>query len=428
MAGKIAFSEKAIEQMNRGTQSHALTSVKARWTWFLFGSISLFFCAMIFWGFYGSMVESVSGVGITLLNGGLHPITVGGNGKLSHLNIQAGAEVTSEQIIGQIYNPEMLFNVRKLESEYNLLRSEVEFLRQGTERLTAQKLEMDRAKKKHLEHLTIQQEQSRQRAAEIVDIYSRLTNVGAASKVTYYQTLDQMVQTESSFLSTLFQSMETDISQQDQIWQQEQKLLELKQQLEQKRQDLDLARKLYREAYWITPNFDGQVLEVFKEEGAYVQNGEKIALVASSPDEGMYLAAFVPPDQGKKIRNGMSAFFSPAAAPAAEYGYLKCVVREVSNVPVNAETIQAELMNASLTQMIAGKSAVIRVVLEILPDPKSPSGYRWTRRKGYPRKIVNGMLGEVIINTSYRAPASYVIPALRELMNRKQVKKKPSDE
>ena len=68
------------------------------------------------------------------------------------------------------------------------------------------------------------------------------------------------------------------------------------------------------------------------------------------------------------------------------------------------------------------------VVLEILPDPKSPSGYRWTSRKGYPRKIVNGMLGEVIINTSYRAPASYVIPALRELMNRKQVKKKPSDE
>lgn len=124
----------------------------------------------------------------------------------------------------------------------------------------------------------------------------------------------------------------------------------------------------------------------------------------------------------------MSAFFSPAAAPAAEYGYLKCVVREVSNVPVNAETIQAELMNASLTQMIAGKSAVIRVVLEILPDPKSPSGYRWTSRKGYPHKIVNGMLGEVIINTSYRAPASYVIPSLRELLNRKQVQKESSDE
>lgn len=131
MAGKIAFSEKAIEQMNRGTQSHALTSVKARWTWFLLGSISLFFGAMIFWGFYGSMVESVTGVGITLLSGGVHPIIAGGNGKLSHLNIQAGAEVTSEQIIGQIYNPEMLFNVRKLESEYNLLRSEVEFLKQG---------------------------------------------------------------------------------------------------------------------------------------------------------------------------------------------------------------------------------------------------------------------------------------------------------
>ncbi|MBS1370091.1 MAG: NHLP bacteriocin system secretion protein [Lentisphaeria bacterium] len=428
MAGKIAFSEKAIEQMNRGTQSHTLTGVKARWTWFLFGSVSLFFGAMIFWGFYGSMVESVSGVGITLLRGGVHPIVAGGSGTLSHLNIQAGADVSAEQIVGQIYNPEMLFNVRKLESEYKLLCSEIEFLKQGTERLTAQLLGMDREKKKHLEHLTVQQETGRKRAADIADIYSRLSNLGIVSKIAYYQTLDQMVQTENSLLSTLFLSMEADISQQDRIWQQEQKLLELKQRQEQKKQDLELGQKLYREAFWITPNFDGQVLEVFKEEGAYVQNGEKVALVASNQTEGMYLVAFVPPDQGKRIRNGMSAFFSPAAAPSAEYGYLKCVVREVSTMPVNAETVQAELMNTSLTRMVAGQYAVIRVVLEILPDSQSPSGYRWTSRKGYSRKIVNGMLGDVIINTSYRAPASYVIPALRELLSRKQPRKKYSEE
>ena len=49
MAGKIAFSEKALEQMSRGVRSHALTGVKARWTWFLLGSVSLFFAAMIIW-------------------------------------------------------------------------------------------------------------------------------------------------------------------------------------------------------------------------------------------------------------------------------------------------------------------------------------------------------------------------------------------
>ncbi len=428
MAGKIAFSEKALEQMSRGVRSHALTGVKARWTWFLLGSVSLFFAAMIIWGFCGSMTESVTGTGITLLSGGVHPVIAGGSGMLSHLNIRAGAEVSSEQVIGQIHNAEVLLNVRKLESEYNLLRSEVEFLRRGTERLTAQKLTIDREKKKMLDRLTAQQEESRKRAADIVNIYSRLSNIGAASKVAYYQTMDQMVQTESSYISTLLQSMETDVTQQDLIWQQEQKVLELRQRLEQKKQELELAQKLYREAYWITPKFDGHVLEVFKEEGAYVQTGEKIALVAAGLEEGMYLAAFVPPDQGKKIRNGMSAFFSPAAAPSAEYGYLKCVVRDVSNVPVNAETVQAELMNASLTRMIAGESAVIRVVLEIIPEPGVPGGYRWTSRRGYAQRIVNGMLGEVIINTSYRAPVSYVIPALRELMNRKQVKKKPSDE
>ncbi len=417
---RIAFSAKALEQMNRGGPGHELTGVKARWTWFLFSSVTLFFAAMIFWGFFGSMSETVSGVGITLLRGGMHPIVAGGAGTLAHLNIQSGARVNAGQIVGYIYNPEMMFNVRKLEEEYKLLSSEIDFLERGIKRITALQNEADGTKKNYLEDLKKQQEKSRKRAEEVVGIFSRLREIGAASKITYYQAMDQMLQTESSFLMTLFQSIETDLTMQDRLWVQEQKLLELRQKQEQKKQDMELARKLYQEAFWVTPKYDGTVQEVFKEEGAFVQNGEKIALLASDADEGIYLAAFIPSDQGKKIKNGMSAFFSPAAAPSAEYGYLKCVVREVSSVPVNAETVQAELMNTSLTQMIAGESAVMRVVLEIIPDSKSAGGFLWTSRKAYPHKIVNGMLGEVIINTDYRSPASYVIPAMREFSKHKR--------
>jgi HlyD family secretion protein len=138
--------------------------------------------------------------------------------------------------------------------------------------------------------------------------------------------------------------------------------------------------------------------------------------VGADRKDGVYLAGFVSADQGKKIRNGMSAYFAPAAAPASEYGYVECIVRDVSAAPVTAETVLSELMNASLTQLIMGKSAVMRVELEMVPDADSVSGFRWTSRKGYPHEIVNGMVGELLINTQYRTPASYVIPALRELL------------
>lgn len=414
MNDKIQFSQKALESLERGTRSRALTSVKARWTWFMLGSITLFFAAMIVWGFYGSMVESVSGTGITLLAEGVHPVTAKSAGQLTHLNIRSGAVVHAEQPVGQIYDAETLFKIRKFETEYNLLASEVDFLKRGLERLTARKLDADKEKAKVLEALTRLQEDSRARAKDVAEIYSRLLKKEAATKIEYYQALDQKAQAESAFASTLFQAMDNDVTQQDLIWQQEQRLLELRQQLEQKKRDLDLAHKLYREAALVTADFDGTVLEVFKEEGAYVQKGERLALVASDASRGIYLVGFIPATEGKEIRNGMSAYFAPAAAPAAQFGYLKCVVREVNRTPVNAESVQAELMNSTLTQMISGQTAMLRVVLEILPDSKSESGFRWTTRKGYPGKIQNGMLGTVIVNTSYRSPASYVIPAIRE--------------
>lgn len=419
MTKKIAFSEKALEHMQQVAPSYTLTSAKTPWTWFLLGSVSLFFLSVIIWGFYGSMVESVRGVGVTLLSGGVHPIVASGSGTLSHLNIHPGSHVSVDQIVGQIYNPERLFTVRKLKAEFERLKIEAAFMEKGSERLTADMVTMEKDKLRRLEKLAGLQEQSKKRAQELSNIYAALSKTKSMSLVNYYQMLDQMLQTELTFQTTYLQSAEVSASTKDRTWKQELTLLELRQKIEQKQAELELAEKLYREADWLVASFDGQVMEVLKEEGAFVQSGERIALVGASLDKGLYLVGFVPADQGKKIRNGMSAYFSPAAAPSAEYGYVKCIVRNVSNAPINPETLASELMNASLAQMLMGKNVVIRVELEMIPDAASRSGYAWTSGKGHPNKIVNGTLGEVLINTEYRAPASYVIPALRELLQPK---------
>lgn len=418
MSGNIQFSEKALANRVSGTKSHVLTSVKARWTWFLLGSVTLLFGALVAWGFYGSMVETVSGTGVTILSKGVHPIVARGSGSLTTLNIHPGARVGAGQAVGQLHNADIFFNIRKLENEYSLLTSEVSFLKKGIERLTAQKIESDRKRSELLSDISTKQSDSHKRADEVSASYSNLLAQGAASRVNLYQMMDNALQTESALLSTRIQMMETEISQQENLWIQEQRLLELNQQLEQKRRDLDLAQKLYKDACWLTVDFDGVVQEVFKEEGDYVHHGEKIGLVASDVSDGMYLVAYVPATEQAQIRNGMSAYFAPSVASPSRFGYIKCVVREVSAAPVNPEAVHAELANESLVQMLAARGPMLRVVLEMLPDAESPSGYSWTSRKGYDGRIVNGMVGQVIINTEYRAPATFVIPALRELLNR----------
>jgi HlyD family secretion protein len=419
MAKKIKFSQKALDSLSNSNRLHVLTSVKASWSWLLLVSITVLLAAVVFWGCFGRIAESVTCSGITLLSEGVKPVIAQGDGTLKYLNIDAGAKVRTGQVLGQIYNPEIVTKVRKLRSEYETLKNEISFLKEGNNRLINYQLSLEKQKKENLKNIAKEQQLSRERQKELLESYSSLLGKGVVSKLEYYRTLDQLVQTENSQLSLLLQSLASDSEVNNLIWQGKEKLLELNQRLEEKYREYTLTKKLFSESFWLSSDSDGTIIEIFKEQGAFVQSGEKIALVASSPNDGIYLVAYVPLENGKKIKTGMRGFFSPSNAPAAKYGYVKCVVREVSSTPVNYETITAELLNSSLAQRIAGKDVMTRVVLELIPNAHSLSGYSWTGKNDYNTKIINGVFGQLVINTEYRSPISYIIPALRELFTSK---------
>ena len=419
MANKINFSEKALNNLGNNIGDNTLRSAKNFWNYFLLSAVTILFATLLIWGFCGRISESVSGTGITLLYNGYHPIIAHGTGTLSHLNINVGTAVTPGQSVGQIHNPELFFNISKLGNEYNALISEMEILRSGIEKLTARKTGSEAQRKKILTQLTALQQKSRQRAKEIVEIHSSLRQSGAVSKIAYFQALDNQTQTEISFANTLFESLTNDLTSEETLWQHQRQLLEMQQTLSQKKRELDLALRLFQESYWITANHQGKVTEIFKKEGSFVQNGETVALLSSDPADGIYIAAFIPALQSKEIKCGMGVFFSPAIAPASRYGYIKGIVREVNLMPSNPEAIQSELANESLTRQIVGQGAVIRVVVELLPDSETYSGFAWTTKRGYPGKIPHGAVGEVIINTGKRSPASYILPALKEFFDNK---------
>lgn len=425
---KIEFSQKALERSNRNSSNYVLSSVRSRWTWLLLGATSLFFGAMVFWGFYGSMAVSVSGVGITMLSYGSRPVIAAGTGTISHLNIESGAHVKADQVIGQIYNAETFFNIQKIESEYNLLKEQIEAQRKGIDELALTQREVAEKKQKYLEHMAGEYELAKQRSNEVADIYARLKKIDAVSVVSYYESLDQRLQTEASMISSVLQNLAAEIEAKTLFWENQQKFISLEQQLRAKEHELRLAENLYQDAFWIRSEFTGTVREVLKENGAFVQMGEKIALVDSNSSSGIYLIAFVPAADSKKIRNGMGAFFAPSAISANDHGYIRCIVREVSQQPNTAESIQAQLMNSSLTQMVAGKAVMTRVVLELIPDKRNVSRYSWTSKKGAPVEISPGMLGQLTITTAHRAPASYIIPAVREFLHGDHIKQQPAQE
>lgn len=409
----IDFSEKALAERKRSGHSHALTSVRARWTWILFSAVTVFFAALVGWGFFGSIVDSVSGHGILLLRGGVRPVIAQSDGMLTQLNVQVGSPVSSAQTIGQIYNAQTFFNVRKLEMEYRQLVRECEMLTAGSQELTDLLVEIERERAANLAALTKKYDLSLARSKDLAARYEHLTNTRDISLVNYYEALDAMLNTEAQLFSTKLQAMVSSEQARVLTLEQRQNLISLESRRLQKEFEVELARKLFRDAFWITAGFDGSILELLKAEGDFVRQGERIALVASDLSKGLYLAGFISAESGKKVESGMSAYFAPASVKPDEYGYIQGVVREVSRSPVTAESVLAELNNSSLTQTLAGGGAMIRVTVELIPDPGTVSGLKWTSRAGAPVKLSNGALGTLIINTEYRAPASYLIPYAR---------------
>ena len=174
--------------------------------------------------------------------------------------------------------------------------------------------------------------------------------------------------------------------------------------------------RIFYDRYWLRSPLTGKVIEIFQDEGTYVRSGDPVAIVASSPEEGIYLLAVFSAENSKRIRAGMSAFFSPREAPPSRYGYIRGVVREISGTPVNQEAIVQELSNESLGRELSKGRAMYRAVIQLIPDRTHPSGYSWTAGQEFRDVIENGVMGEVTVNVEHKPPIAYILPRLADAL------------
>lgn len=411
----IDFSKKALSNLSANTQLHVLTKLNASYSIFFLIFTTIVMIVVLFWAFFGRITESINSPAITLLSDGVTPIVSKSSGTLKYLNISPGVKVETGQVIGQIYNPQTISEIKKIQAQYKSLEQEIAILKEGNEKLTQFRLEQENKKSDAIENFNKEIDKNKEQLKQLISLYQKILNKGDDFKLKYYQVIDQSLLTKQSELSLKLNNIDSESLLQDLIWQGQEKLIELNQRLEEKERANKFAEFLFKEAFWLTSPTSGKVIEIFKEHGGYVENGERIALVASDHRDGIYLVAFVSAEDGKKIKNGMRAFFAPSGVRPEKYGYVKAVVRDVSDAPINFDAVMAELVNDSLAKQLAGKNAVTRVEFELIPDANTKSGYAWTSKYGGNKKLLNGVYGKVIINVEYRSPISYIIPALRKV-------------
>ena len=91
-------------------------------------------------------------------------------------------------------------------------------------------------------------------------------------------------------------------------------------------------------------------------------------------------------------------------------------VRWVSSYPSSEQGIMQLLQNEKLVGALSGSGPPIKIIADLVKDPSTPSGYKWSSRSGPDFQVKSGTLATATITTDKRPPIALVIPALKKYL------------
>lgn len=154
-----------------------------------------------------------------------------------------------------------------------------------------------------------------------------------------------------------------------------------------------IKEQLHRDSNIVSP-YDGVVINGRMRVGDIVQAGSTLYDIRLDQSRNDMLAVvYVPVLEGNKIKQGMTIQVSPGAIDSAEYGSLVGRVIDVSDYPVTSERIVYWTGNKEFASWVIQKNGgtVMEVLVELIKDNDTKSGYLWTSILGPDERIRPGM-------------------------------------
>ena len=157
---------------------------------------------------------------------------------------------------------------------------------------------------------------------------------------------------------------------------------------------------------------DGRVLEVKKKNGDYLLESESLASYEMIRDDTRLLEAvlFVRAEEGQKILPGMEVQVSPLTARIEEHGYILGKVISVSEYPLSPQAMLNLLGNEELARRFSAAGAPVEVRVELVSDPRTESGYRWSIGEGPPTRLQSGTLVNAAVIVKAQRPIRMILP------------------
>lgn len=411
------FREKSLDQLSDPEQLDHLFHLTSPKAWLLL--LGLFALLVIFtlWSIYGKVTTRVEGQGIILNRGqAIFDATAKGNGTVNRIMVRVQEQVKKGQLVATLVLPELSNQLEQEQSHLQEMKEHYaafkDFSKNDIE-LEAHRFEVVA---KNLNDAIVNAQRHMDFLQAAIKERSEVLDQGIVTR-------DHVAELSRDFYKTKHESEElqnrlikarVDFNSHKETTEKKlrQELLEINVQ-ERKIAALDLKIKNISE---IRSPADGQIVEISTKIGQQVTAGERLIGIegkAAIVDAAIYIVA----SQGKLVKQDMEARIVPTTVNKSEYGAILGKVVSVSDFPSTPEGMMAVLGNQKLVDEFSKNGTPVFIRVDLIEDPNTKSGFKWTTSKGPPLYVTNGTICDASIIVKEQAPITLLIPALKSLFN-----------
>lgn len=407
MGDNPLFRKAALDKLSSPERLDVLMQVTSPKGWLALATMAALLAGVIGWSIVGSIPTRLDGQGMLIRGGALREIRATSSGSLESLNLQQGAEVKVDDLIGRVRrldvgvnNDAAAANARRLRAEAQALRAEHSATQAGLNaQIQSTEEEIARTRSqlvKAEEELALRRDQLARGLAtriqvssaeqQVEQIRSRIPSLEGQIRQNRAQinSLDQQVRAAEIRAAAAEAEARTGVIQGELVAQ-------------------------------IKSDVAGKVIELRARQGDAVQAGQTLAVVEPI---GAALQTIIYFDSrtARQIRPGMEAQISPTEIRREEFGYIKGKVLEVGAAPVSLENMGVKLANKALAQELFGKITPIEVSAQIAESTSTTSGFEWSTSGGPPFQISGNSRINVAVVVERRKPYTYVLPMVKSAL------------
>lgn len=422
------FRAAALERLSAPERLDHGLRIVGRSTWLALLAMAALVAGGLVWSLVLTVPVTVHGQGILLAPGGLLDVTADSPGRLVSFTVAVGDQIKEGSLVAKLDQPDVRQDLINAEAEHRDAAEErdqiVEFQKKRAATLA----------------LSIGQRRNGYKD-EIAFLDKELGWLGDVAKDNDVL-MDKQITTRQKVLETHVEmgKAETERAQaQDGISNLDFEAAKAQTDDERERLNSELKvaaaerkirtikEKLERQSAVLSP-YEGAVVELKVNPGEIVErNGPLFSLMPkqatdAKADKGgeatgpLFAVFYLPPNDGKKVRAGMRVRISPSTVRREEYGFIDGRVRSVAEVPSTAEGMVRTLKNRQLAQTLAKDGAPYEIIVDLLSDPATPTGYRWSSSHGPDIAINAGTVGSADIETVSLPVLSLIVPPLRPIL------------